>query len=200
MNIAICGLDCSVCPAYVVHQTGDAALREKTAEEWKKQYGAEITPEMVDCAGCTVLEGPHIGYCFECEIRKCGLEKNVANCALCALYPCALISPFIEKVPAAKANLEKIRAEAGALPPAKTGVAAKPRGEIKLKAKPKGKAKAKPKVKPKPKAKPKAAAKAKPPKVKPKAKAKPKAKPKIAPKTKPKVKTKAKAKPKTKKR
>lgn len=75
MNIAICGLDCSVCPAYVVHQTGDAALREKTAEEWKKQYGAEITPEMVDCAGCTVLEGPHIGYCFECEIRKCGLEK-----------------------------------------------------------------------------------------------------------------------------
>lgn len=180
MNIAICGLDCSVCPAYIVHQTGDAALREKTAEEWKKQYGAEITPEMVDCAGCTVLEGPHIGYCFECEIRKCGLEKNVANCALCALYPCALISPFIEKVPAAKANLEKIRAEAGALPPAKTGVAAKPRGEIKLKAKPKGKAK--------------------PPKVKPKAKAKPKAKPKIAPKTKPKVKTKAKAKPKTKKR
>lgn len=174
MNIAICGLDCSVCPAYIVHQTGDAALREKTAEEWKKQYGAEITPEMVDCAGCTVLEGPHIGYCFECEIRKCGLEKNVANCALCALYPCALISPFIEKVPAAKANLEKIRAEAGALPPAKTGVAAKPRGEIKLKAKPKGKAK--------------------PPKVKPKAKAKPKAKPKIAPKTKPKVKTKAKAK------
>ena len=170
MNIAICGLDCSVCPAYIVHQTGDAALREKTAEEWKKQYSAEITPEMVDCAGCTVLEGPHIGYCFECEIRKCGLEKNVANCALCALYPCALISPFIEKVPAAKANLEKIRAEAGALPPAKTGVAAKPRGEIKLKGK------------------------AKPPKVKPKAKAKPKAKPKIAPKTKPKVKTKAKAK------
>ena len=193
MNIAICGLDCSVCPAYVVHQTGDAALREKTAEEWKKQYGAEITPEMVDCAGCTVLEGPHIGYCFECEIRKCGLEKNVANCALCDLYPCGVVSAFIDKVPPAKANLEKIRAEAGAVPSAKTGVAAKPRGKIKPKAKPKGKAKAKPKVKPKPRVKPKAAAEAK-------AMAKPKAAKKPMKKVKPKAKVKAKAKSKTKKR
>ncbi|MCX6565092.1 MAG: DUF3795 domain-containing protein [Candidatus Aminicenantes bacterium] len=111
MKIAICGLDCAVCPAYIVHQTGDKALQKKTAGEWKAQYGADITPEMVDCVGCVMVRGPHIGHCFECEIRKCGLAKKVKTCAACVLYPCPIISGFIEKVPPAKANLEKIRAK-----------------------------------------------------------------------------------------
>jgi hypothetical protein len=110
MKIAMCGLDCAVCPAYIVHDTGDLVLREKTAREWKEQYGADITPEMVDCVGCTVAEGVHIGHCFECEIRKCGLGKKVENCAFCLDFPCAVVSGFIEKVPPAKANLENIRA------------------------------------------------------------------------------------------
>jgi hypothetical protein len=110
MKIAMCGLDCAVCPAYIVHDTGDLVLREKTAREWKEQYGADITPEMVDCVGCTVAEGVHIGHCFECEIRKCGLGKKVENCAVCLDFPCAVVSGFIEKVPPAKANLENIRA------------------------------------------------------------------------------------------
>jgi hypothetical protein len=111
MKIAMCGLDCAVCPAYIVHQTGDKALQRKTAGEWKAQYGADITPEMVDCVGCVMVRGPHIGHCFECEIRKCGLAKKVKNCAVCVLYPCAIVSAFIDKVPPAKANLEKIRAK-----------------------------------------------------------------------------------------
>ena len=108
MNISICGLDCDACPAYIVHQTGDRALQEKTAKEWSAAYGAAITPEMVDCVSCRVVEGVHIGHCFECEVRKCGMEKQVENCALCADYPCTIISGFMEKVPPAKAKLQEI--------------------------------------------------------------------------------------------
>lgn len=177
MNIAICGLDCAVCPAYIVHVTGDKDLQRKTAEQWAKEFGTDIAPEKVDCVGCTVVDGPHIGYCFECEIRKCGLARGAANCALCVLYPCTTISGFIEKVPPAKANLEKIRAER------------------RVEAKPEPKAAAKAKAKPKPKSKAKVKAKAKP---KPKMKAKPKVKPEA--KAKPKIKAKAKSKARGKKR
>jgi len=155
MNIAICGLDCAVCPAFIVHQTRDKVLQMKTAEQWAKEYGADIKPEMVDCVGCTVVDGVHIGHCFECEIRKCGLARRVENCAVCTLYPCATVSVFIDKVPPAKANLEKIRAEAKAV----TTVKAK--SKSKAKAKPKTKPKAVTKRKAKRKAKPKAKAKAK---------------------------------------
>jgi hypothetical protein len=43
-------------------------------------------------------------------MRKCGLSKKVDNCALCAEYPCAIISKFTANVPPAKANLEEVRA------------------------------------------------------------------------------------------
>lgn len=108
--IAICGLDCAVCPAYIAFKTNDNALRAKTAKQWAKEYGADISPEMVNCVSCIVSEGVHIGHCFECAIRKCGLEKKVLNCAYCVEYPCAILGAFIEKVPPAKANLETVRA------------------------------------------------------------------------------------------
>lgn len=111
MHIAICGLDCSVCPAFIVHTTGDKVLQKETARTWSQEYGHDMAPEMVDCAGCGAVDGPHIGYCAVCEIRKCGLSRQVENCAFCLDYPCAMLSSFHEKAVAAKPNLEKIRAE-----------------------------------------------------------------------------------------
>jgi hypothetical protein len=108
--ISMCGLDCSVCPAFVAHQTGDRSLREKTAVEWSKAYGTEITAEMIDCVGCLAAEGPHIGHCFECSMRLCGLEKGVANCGLCPDYACDVLAPFLANVPPAKANLDEAQA------------------------------------------------------------------------------------------
>ena len=32
--LSMCGLDCAACPAFIAHQTGDQALRAKTAAEW----------------------------------------------------------------------------------------------------------------------------------------------------------------------
>jgi hypothetical protein len=107
--LAICGLDCATCPAFIAHNTRDRALQEKTAKEWAQQFKFDFTPEMIDCVGCTVEAGPHIGHCAECEIRTCGLRKKEKNCGHCTEYPCALISKFIDNVPPAKTNLEAVR-------------------------------------------------------------------------------------------
>ena len=92
--ISVCGLDCSVCPAHVALLTNDQALREKTAVEWSKAFHAEITADMINCVGCTAVEGVH----------------KVANCGECADYGCATIAGFMDNVPPAKANLEEVRA------------------------------------------------------------------------------------------
>ena len=107
--LAMCGLDCAACPAYIAHKTNDQALRVKTAAEWSKQFNVAMKPEDINCVGCLRTKGPQIGHCAECEIRKCGLAKKVKNCALCADYPCDKISKFIAQVPPAEANLDEVR-------------------------------------------------------------------------------------------
>jgi hypothetical protein len=109
MKIAICGLDCEACPAFIAHHTGDRALREKTAVEWSKSYHFAFSPEMVDCVGCTTTDGVHIGHCAECKMRVCGFARKVENCGLCPDYPCEIIGGFIAQVAPAKENLERIR-------------------------------------------------------------------------------------------
>jgi hypothetical protein len=107
--LSVCGLDCAACPALIAHKTNDQALRSRTAAEWSKQFGVEIKPEDINCVGCLTLEGPHIGHCSQCEIRQCGLGRNVKNCALCDDYGCETITSFLANVPPAKANLEALR-------------------------------------------------------------------------------------------
>ena len=96
-------------PAQIAYRTDDDAMRAQVADDWSKQFGVEIPPEQVNCAGCLALEGPHIGHWGQCEIRKCGLARQVENCALCDDYPCPTISGFLDQVPPAKANLEALR-------------------------------------------------------------------------------------------
>jgi len=107
--IAFCGLDCAQCPAFIAYKNDDNELRAKTAKEWSKQFGFEFTSDHINCVGCLEAEGPHAGYCGICEIRKCALEKGVANCAHCSDYACETLAKFLERVPAAKATLDEIR-------------------------------------------------------------------------------------------
>jgi hypothetical protein len=107
--LAMCGLDCAACPALVAYKTDDQALREKTAAEWSKQFNVAFKAEDINCVGCLQAEGPHIGHCAVCEIRKCGQARRLKTCALCHNYPCDKISQFTANVPPAKANLEEIR-------------------------------------------------------------------------------------------
>ena len=108
-TLAMCGLDCAACPAFVAHKTNDQAVRVKTAAEWSKQFKAEFKPEDINCVGCVKRKGVHFGHCNDCEIRKCGLARKVNNCALCPDYPCEKIAKFTANVPPAKANLEEVR-------------------------------------------------------------------------------------------
>ncbi len=108
-KLAMCGLDCAACPAFIAYQTNDQALRVKTAAEWSKVYHADLKPEDINCVGCLKLKGVQFSHCRECDIRKCGLARNVGNCALCPAYPCEKIAKFTANVPPAKANLEEVR-------------------------------------------------------------------------------------------
>ena len=109
-TLAMCGLDCAACPAFIAYKTNDQALRVKTAAEWSRQFKAEFKPEDINCVGCLKTKGVLFSHCKECEIRKCGLAKKVKNCAQCPDYSsCEKIGKFIANVPPAKANLEEVR-------------------------------------------------------------------------------------------
>jgi hypothetical protein len=108
--IAYCGLVCTDCPAYVATQAEDRAALERVAAQWRKEYNApNSTVESVICDGCLGSNGRHCSHCFECEIRACGMERGVLNCAHCADYACEKLASFFGLVPMAKANLDGIR-------------------------------------------------------------------------------------------
>lgn len=107
--LSYCGLDCSACPAYQAHRNDDQALREKTAPEWSRMYGADLKPEDINCVGCTVDQGVHIGHCSECEFRRCATYRTLANCGECQEYPCPKLAEFHKMAPEAKANLDSFR-------------------------------------------------------------------------------------------
>lgn len=92
-HIAICGLDCSSCTAFIATQNNDDSLREKTAREWTERYRKDgrnrppVKAEDINCNGC-LSDGPIYLYCRQCKIRQCGLEKNIKNCSECADYRC----------------------------------------------------------------------------------------------------------------
>ena len=111
--IAVCGITCSDCGAFIATQENDDAKREEVAEAWAKAYGHEFKPEDISCDGCLTADGRHINHWNVCEIRKCGTEKNVKNCAYCADYKCERITGFLEQVPGAKKTLEEMRQKKG---------------------------------------------------------------------------------------
>jgi hypothetical protein len=108
--IAFCGLPCTECPAFLATQKDDDREREKVAQQWSKWMKAEIKPEDINCDGCST--GMRLfSHCSNCEIRRCGLEKSVKNCAHCESYACEKLDSFLDAlgVPEARKNLEKIR-------------------------------------------------------------------------------------------
>jgi len=107
--ISVCGLNCGECGAYIATSNNDDELRKKTAEEWSKAFKSDIKPEDVRCTGCTSTGESVFNYCRVCEIRACGQEHKVANCAACPDYACDKLTAFFAMAPAAKSNLEEIR-------------------------------------------------------------------------------------------
>lgn len=108
--IAFCGLTCTECPAFIATQKDDDKEREKVAKVWSKEYKCDMKPEDINCDGCLTEEwGRVFNYCKVCEIRKCGQEKEVKNCAYCDDYVCEKLNDFFDMAPEAKTSLAEIR-------------------------------------------------------------------------------------------
>ena len=109
--IAYCGLVCTDCPAYIATQADDRAALERVAAQWREEFNApNISVESVICDGCLTDEGRKCGHCFECEVRACGVEQGVANCAHCDKYACDKLETFFGFAPDARVTLDGIRA------------------------------------------------------------------------------------------
>ena len=81
--IAYCGLDCKACEAYQATINDDNELRAKVAKEWSELNQVEITPEMINCAGCRV-RGVKTIFCDSlCQIRQCAMGKKFETCGVC---------------------------------------------------------------------------------------------------------------------
>ncbi len=107
--IAICGLDCERCEAFIATRNNDDAHRARVAEEWARLYHAPIKPEHINCTGC-LSAGVKTYYCDQlCEIRKCAQGRSLGTCAECADLPCAKLEPIHKAAPQARQNLDKLR-------------------------------------------------------------------------------------------
>lgn len=107
--IAVCGLVCTECPAFIATQKEDDNERKKVAEQWSKEFKVELKPEDINCDGCVADSERLFSHTKVCEIRKCGLDKKVANCAYCDEYACEKLTDFFKMAPEAKSNLDEVR-------------------------------------------------------------------------------------------
>ena len=105
--IAYCGLDCEKCDARKATLNNDIALREKVARLWSKLNNTEITPEMINCAGCRV-DGVKTPFCDSlCSIRQCALNKKCETCGDCAVMDnCQTVGTVINNNAEALSNLK----------------------------------------------------------------------------------------------
>lgn len=108
--IAFCGIVCTDCRAFIATQTNDRRLKEEVAKAWSTEKET-LKPEDIDCDGCLTTGRRLLGFCSTCEVRRCGGEKSVVNCAYCREYPCAKLTTLWKSVTESKpeATLEKIR-------------------------------------------------------------------------------------------
>ena len=85
--LALCGLKCAECEAYIAQQKNDDDMRAQVAQKWNsEQY--PLTSEDINCDGCKSTEGNIMPWMKDCFMRKCGLERGVETCAHCSEYSC----------------------------------------------------------------------------------------------------------------
>jgi hypothetical protein len=107
--IAVCGLDCSACGAYLAWKNDDDALRARVAAEWKEAYHFDFTKDMINCSGCRAEAGPKIGNCAQCQMRNCKSLKAGETCATCKTFPCDSLKGLFSAAPEAEARLRGLQ-------------------------------------------------------------------------------------------
>ena len=107
--IAFCGLACHECGALLATRNDDNEKRAEIAQLWSRLFKVDIKPEHIHCNGCRSEGGRLFSYCEVCEIRKCGMEKGIVNCAYCHEYPCTRLEFVFKAEPESKRRLDEIR-------------------------------------------------------------------------------------------
>ena len=108
--VAYCGLVCTDCDAYVATQAGDMDALEGMARKWSAEFGLELTAADSMCDGCLATTGRQIGYCQDCAIRTCAVQREVETCAHCDEYACDKVEAFSKPGTAHRTTLDDIRA------------------------------------------------------------------------------------------
>lgn len=108
--LACCGIDCLECEAYLATKYDDNEKRAQVAEQWSKQFKADIKPSDINCEGCLSKNGIIFSHCKVCEIRNCCQVKKIENCAYCDDFGCKKTEMLFSMVPDAKNRLDKLRA------------------------------------------------------------------------------------------
>ena len=105
--IAYCGLDCGSCEARLATVNDDNDARARVAKKWSELNGVEITPEMINCAGCRI-EGVKTPYCESlCPIRQCAMGKKIETCGKCGeMESCEKIGAIMGNNPDARKRLK----------------------------------------------------------------------------------------------
>jgi hypothetical protein len=108
--IAFCGIVCSDCRAFIATQRNDRELKEKVAKAWSTKE-EPLKAEDIDCEGCLATGRRLLGFCETCEVRHCGYDRGVENCAYCDEYPCVKLTTLWKSVTESKpkAPLEGLR-------------------------------------------------------------------------------------------
>jgi len=107
--ISFCGLLCHECGAFLATRDDDDEKRAEVAQQWSKEYNTDLKPEDINCEGCLSDGEILFNYTKACEIRKCGKERGLLNCAHCDEYACEKLEKFFQMVPDAKKRLDEIR-------------------------------------------------------------------------------------------
>ena len=112
--IAYCGLRCDTCPIHLAtieqDKSAQRTMRESIAEQCSKYYGINQKAEDInDCEGCRSGTGRLFSGCYNCEIRKCAIEKGIESCASCSNYACERLRKHFLLDPGAEKRLEEIR-------------------------------------------------------------------------------------------
>lgn len=108
--IAFCGLICNDCPAYIATKENNQAKKEELAKKWSSDNYI-VAPDDINCDGCTSSCNNVFKFCQECEIRVCGVERSLKNCAYCGDYPCSKLEKPFEINSQNKVLLDEIKAE-----------------------------------------------------------------------------------------
>ena len=70
-------------PCHIATVNNGNELRVKVAKEWSELNKVEITPDMINCAGCRI-DGVKTPFCDSlCPIRQCALSKDIETCGDC---------------------------------------------------------------------------------------------------------------------